>query len=184
MSSLMTSMPNSGPGSRPVSTLKYELFAALAVVLLRGVIFVTMQKTAIEYHSNGTVSLMVNNTDAVIDTLILGFINLPCYCVAGLLAARRLGMIRAGVRTGLKAGLFSGLATYAVPAIITAVWIGLLLLIASGLPHSQDGYEQTSRALIWWWVRAILLNDLLILAFDAVCGTLMGLLGGVLSKWR
>ena len=184
MSSPMTSRPNATLGIRSVSTLKYELFAALAVILLRGAIFVIVQKAAgiFEYHSDGTLSLMTGRVDALIATLALGFINLPCYALASLLASRRVRTIRAGIRTGLKAGLFSGLVTYMVPAIVMGVLLGMLILVASALPHGQSGFERDSRALLWWWIREFFLNNLFIIAFDIACGALMGWLGGVLGK--
>lgn len=143
-----------------------------------------VQKGALEYHSDGTLSLMTDSMDRLIATFVLGFINLPCYALASLLASRRVGTMRAGIRTGLKSGLFSGLATYMVPIIIAGVFLGMLILVASGLPHGQSGFERDSRAMFWWWIREFFLNDLFIIAFDIACGALMGWLGGVLGKRR
>ncbi|GHO48199.1 hypothetical protein [Ktedonospora formicarum] len=166
---------------RPVSSFKYALLTALAISGLRVILYVMMQKTVFIYHSDATLTFKSDDAIALIDTLVLGFVSLPFYAFVGWLISRKTGSIRTGLLTGLKAGLYSGLAIYIVFAIIVIGFVVLLMLLASAFPHNQDSFLQFGGNVTWWVFRAILVNNLLFVAFDMVCGTLIGWFGAMLG---
>lgn len=167
---------------RPVATLKYALLTALIIFVLRVILYVMMpQKAMFSYHSDMSLTFKTNDVVALTDTLILSFVNLPFYAFAGWLITRKTGSIRTGLLTGLKAGLFSGLAIYIIIAIIAISFASLLMLVASGISHNQGTFPQLVGNTTWWVVRTILVNNLLFIAFDMACGTLMGWFGAMLG---